>query len=84
MRLLGVDADIHLLFSGIQQITDAVFAVFLKLKDDSFNTVTQINLAGCHHITDRGVFWLTLCFQNLDTVRIHTHQGNRFTCIVFP
>ncbi|XP_041377255.1 uncharacterized protein LOC121389671 [Gigantopelta aegis] len=67
---LKKDTDTHLLFSGVQQMTDAVFAVLLKLKDDRYNSVTNINLAGCHHITDRGVLWLTLCFENLNTLNL--------------
>ena len=61
----------------MDQLTDLFWATLLALrlkKDHKLDNVAEVDLTGCLHLTDHGMHWLSLCFPNLEKVRLTYSQ----------
>lgn len=63
------DRPVTLDFSGVDQLTDIVFRIFLEhWNEKTFKLVQSVSLRGCVNITDIGIQWMAKCFPSLKQV----------------
>ncbi|KAL3862612.1 hypothetical protein ACJMK2_008568 [Sinanodonta woodiana] len=66
------NAEVQLSFSGVEQLTDLVFQVFLLHYDQQrFSTVKKLELDGCIHLTDQALVWIAACFPELKSISLN-------------
>jgi len=60
----------HIDLTGVEQLTDAFFALIYKQEADSLFSmnVTKLTLQGCTHITDVAIHFIVKTFPKLQTV----------------
>ncbi|KAK3609671.1 hypothetical protein CHS0354_035956 [Potamilus streckersoni] len=65
------NAEVHLSFSGVEQLTDLVFQVFLLYYNHQrYSTVKKLELVGCIHLTDQALVWIADCFPELKSISL--------------
>ena len=69
------DVKCKLNWTGLEQVTDTVFATALMNTNKTYANVVAIDLTGCIHLTDNGLKWMSMCFTELQEVSIYPCVG---------